>query len=850
MKKCVYRALLIILGACSVFAVGGVSFPHHASANAKASTWANRPVYARDLGDAPQPRHLWAPCGGVDQRIFIRSYSAGRAACVFGSDSSLRLARYQDDVGVYRYAVALSGEAVYSQLDNFCLSCAGCSYASASDAVLSQSYISPIQKGTTLHLHFSKQIERRIDAFGIQYFVFLPSREGMPIKMGQTMLSSNATTFSDNGKWALVELEAYGVMRVNVETGVMRRIDAPGGVYGMANNPFYDFVITDDGRHVAIVGYRLGLDVIEVRDGCGDELVEGQSRYWFVAATPCVHAQIDRYQLFPDFQYAADPRFANGDEFLSVTVVQANARKRVLLSVWPPQNIDAYRYVALGDSFTSGEGETLSSHYLPSTNTKTNRCHVSDRSYPYLAAGVWQVHGVNGACSGARASQIMSNSLAGKGQLELIRNVQPSIISISIGGNDAGLMDKLRGCLSASTCEWATDTKKRGPVLRELQATIPKLTALINLIHRDVPASRIILIGYPQIVATAKDARCGFVKTILLDEDERLFMDETIRYLNQVIRAVADANGVQYVDVERAFEGERLCEGGSKAMNGIRFGSDAAPISALPSLKIIGSESFHPLPAGHERLAAVITKQYPDPATILSACFECVSDAVVPTASKYWYIDDTYNDKTVYRSLEFLEKSIYKPLERLRINLERVFMPGALVKVEVHSLYHTLGEATADSDGNFQYEGILPEGLEPGYHSVHLLGVAPNNDPIDIYTTFWLAEDESPPPSTTTVFSRLINHSRGQNSNAINTTRATVTMPIEQVNGLVSVARKLLQIPFAGMGAAHTELPTSRERSVLTYPFIYVVIFLAVGLGILFSIVLGIFLIKRRYRGV
>ncbi len=89
---------------------------------------------------------------------------------------------------------------------------------------------------------------------------------------------------------------------------------------------------------------------------------------------------------------------------------------------------DSMNYLALGDSYSSGEGDidqTGSSHYLSFTNVfgdyrngiPRELCHVSDRSYPFLLApdmGISQGDNMQSiACSGAVRSDILSVKLNG-----------------------------------------------------------------------------------------------------------------------------------------------------------------------------------------------------------------------------------------------------------------------------------------------------------------------------------------------------------------------------------------------------------------------------------------------------
>ncbi len=100
-------------------------------------------------------------------------------------------------------------------------------------------------------------------------------------------------------------------------------------------------------------------------------------------------------------------------------------------------------YVALGgDSYSSGVG---SGSYIGSSG---GDCKRSTLAYPSLWASAHSPASFNfTACSGARTGDVLANQL---GPL----NSSTDLVSISIGGNDAGFSDVMTTCVlqSESTC--------------------------------------------------------------------------------------------------------------------------------------------------------------------------------------------------------------------------------------------------------------------------------------------------------------------------------------------------------------------------------------------------------------
>lgn len=90
-------------------------------------------------------------------------------------------------------------------------------------------------------------------------------------------------------------------------------------------------------------------------------------------------------------------------------------------------------YVALGDSYSSGVG-------VGSYDSASGSCKRSTKSYPALWAAAHSPSSFRfTACSGARTSDVLSSQLTPL-------NSSTGLVSISIGGNDAGFADTMTTC--------------------------------------------------------------------------------------------------------------------------------------------------------------------------------------------------------------------------------------------------------------------------------------------------------------------------------------------------------------------------------------------------------------------
>ncbi|GHH83669.1 lipase 1 [Streptomyces sulfonofaciens] len=219
-------------------------------------------------------------------------------------------------------------------------------------------------------------------------------------------------------------------------------------------------------------------------------------------------------------------------------------------------------YVALGDSYSSGNG---AGNY----DSSSGDCHRSLSSYPYL----WKnAHAPSSfadtACSGAVTTDVTNSQL---GPL----NASTGLVSLTIGGNDAGFADVMTTCVTGSD---STCVNRVSQAESYAQNTLPaRLDATYNAIHAKAPNAKVVVLGYPRIYTLG-------VFCVGLSDTKHRKIDEAADTLNNVIKARAIAHGFVFGDVSRAFNGHELCSGDDW----------------LHSLVVSPSwESYHPTAAGH-----------------------------------------------------------------------------------------------------------------------------------------------------------------------------------------------------------------------------------------------------------
>lgn len=251
--------------------------------------------------------------------------------------------------------------------------------------------------------------------------------------------------------------------------------------------------------------------------------------------------------------------------------------------------------VALGDSFSSGEGAPP---FQPGTaKPRVNTCHRSRVSWPELVADATGRPIESVACSGAKIEHIVRTDRMRvqeerqTSQITRLRRLTPGVVTISIGGNDVGFAEVLRTCVTALR---HCDDIYRKDGKDEIEDSISSLESRLPGTYRRVLAAasgaRLVVMGYPLIFPT----RPGLITCAWMAPDELRYLNAKSASLNAAIRRAAARAGVSYIDVSGVLEGHELsCRGGSW-VNPLGFTPTKFPYS------------FHPREKGYVALAEAV----------------------------------------------------------------------------------------------------------------------------------------------------------------------------------------------------------------------------------------------------
>jgi lysophospholipase L1-like esterase len=249
-------------------------------------------------------------------------------------------------------------------------------------------------------------------------------------------------------------------------------------------------------------------------------------------------------------------------------------------------------YVALGDSYTSGPLIPVQSGGL---------CLRSSENYASLTAADLGYSLVDASCAGSTTVNMTQD------QTDLGIEINPpefdslsggtSLVTLGIGGNDIGFLNIIETCAGESLtnpfgdpCTEHYTTGGTDQLLAAIQATGPKIAAVLQQIHQRSPHAAVYVVGYPDILPEDSD---GCWPIVPIAYGDVAYLRQTETELNAMLAGEADANGATYVDTYTPTIGHDVCQPiGVKWIEGLVPTSPAAP--------------FHPNALGEAAMAKAL----------------------------------------------------------------------------------------------------------------------------------------------------------------------------------------------------------------------------------------------------
>ncbi len=243
-------------------------------------------------------------------------------------------------------------------------------------------------------------------------------------------------------------------------------------------------------------------------------------------------------------------------------VVVVSAASAGLVTATGAHAATTVNYVALGDSYSSGLG---AGDYISASGS----CDRSTNAYPeQWAAANSPATFTSAACSGATTADVINSQVSA---------LRPSttLVSITIGGNDAGFSRVMETCVlaSTSTCVNAVKTAETF-IASQLPALLNKT---LTTIRTDAPSATVVVLGYPDLYDLAKSGSC-----IGLSTQDRTALNQGADDLDNALQAAAQANHDTFADVRGQFSGHEICDSGSTTPPPPGRSSGTCPSSAEP----------------------------------------------------------------------------------------------------------------------------------------------------------------------------------------------------------------------------------------------------------------------------
>jgi len=220
----------------------------------------------------------------------------------------------------------------------------------------------------------------------------------------------------------------------------------------------------------------------------------------------------------------------------------------------------AANYAALGDSYAAGP--LIPNPLLPLG------CLKSSNNYAHLAAPGIGLSLRDATCSGATTEDMTNpQNVEPDGPNPPQFNVldaETTVVSLTIGGNDIGFSEVAESCITVNPFSHpCLDKYNSGGVDQlkaRIEATAPKVAAVLQGIHARAPAAKIYVLNYPAIFP---ETGFGCWPQMPLGFQDVPYLRSTEQRLNSMLATQSAANGATLVSWYNASIGHDACKGTS-----------------------------------------------------------------------------------------------------------------------------------------------------------------------------------------------------------------------------------------------------------------------------------------------
>jgi lysophospholipase L1-like esterase len=257
------------------------------------------------------------------------------------------------------------------------------------------------------------------------------------------------------------------------------------------------------------------------------------------------------------------------------------------------------RYVALGDSYTSGPG-------IPWPRLDRLTCFTSTNNYPALLADNLRLGSYTDAsCGGADTTNMTQPQTPPipigqhPPQFGFLR-ADTDLVTVGIGGNDFGVFGTLTGTCpglrasdpSGAPCRNQFTVNGVDTMKEKVAMTGDRVRDVLAGVHERSPHAKAVLVGYPRIAPPQ-----GTCPDVLPFADGDVhWLDEVEQALNAALAGAADEDGdTTFVDMYPASLGHDACAGGRAWIQG-------------KDTNLFAAVAYHPFKSGMVGMANEVSK--------------------------------------------------------------------------------------------------------------------------------------------------------------------------------------------------------------------------------------------------
>lgn len=566
----------------------------------------------------------------------------------------------------------------------------------------------------------------------IQNYILNKNKFSWVTDSNEDRVQVEGVAISNNARFIAYVDRSYKLTLVDRETG-SRKMVAENVRYWKGNYREPSFgAVSSNGRFVYLSGYERMYDTYDCR--------QDKTECEYVVNTQYTRTNLRSMRLY----------FDDIEEHLMLLNEEDNQLNRYdeigLYGYLKLPNNHGIDYLALGDSYSSGEGDiddAFGTPYLSGTE-RDGGCHLSYHSYPYLLRDYW---GINSnlmksvACSGAKVlpdyygggiyygqnRQLLDISseerIKEQGealtefkpgvvrQIDFVKAYKPNRITFTGGGNDVGFASIINYCASSysmlgtiffnETCAYVYDSQLKADLNRQIDDQYSYNKKFIENIKEVSPATEIYMIGYPQFVASGWSCK---QRSGILDEAERQMIRQSVTRLNNTLKRVARDTNVYYVDIEDSLADGQICEG-SDYMTG--------PLKVMAqTLKVEDSNMYHPNAKGHKKIAESIYNK------ISSGMDYNLLDIPLET-----------NGRNIIRTAVLPNYAGIGSTHTVKMG-PGIFGPDGQVTGDWFSQKLRIGSVHTESDGSLTMRVTIPKDIGIGSHLFNLSGVDGKGEPV------------------------------------------------------------------------------------------------------------------------